>query len=182
MRFTSLEKSLLWNYAKIVLLWGGSLLLLGLVWYVDWLIALFYTIPMLLFFVFFYVCIGRWYFPSKGYFRRYFFRHSKEERERLSEECERTLLYPVVGEVICLDEYLVFRKFGMILRYDEIKRISFEKWPGFRYTPKDSFKITVQTTDLKAYYFYIYNNREVFQNGGAYHRMMDWVYTHQNRV
>ena len=176
MILTSFEKNILRNRIITLLVWCEFVLLFIGFFYIHWVLGVFSMLCFTPIVVWFCLKVGQFYFPSEGYFHKYFFQHSREERAQFSEQTELLGKYPNVGELVGMDEYLVFKKFGIVLPYRDIKNISYERYYGFRATPKDSYKIIVETVHSKFYHTIIFNNRTPFTSqDGAYFKLAKWV-------
>ena len=128
--FTPFEKTIIKTRLKTTLAWIFLCLIYGYFFTVHWFFGFVFllTIPLPIY-LFFYK--ENLYYPSQSYFRIYFLNHSKEERLFFSQETELLGKYLFLGEMICLDDYVVLRKFGVVLSYHQIKHIFYEKCDNF---------------------------------------------------
>ena len=110
--FTPFEKTIIKTRLKTTLAWILLSLIYGYFFTVHWFFGFVFllTIPLPIY-LFFYK--ENLYYPSQSYFRIYFLNHSKEERLFFSQETELLGKYLFLGEMICLDDYVVLRKFGV---------------------------------------------------------------------
>ena len=120
------------------------------------------------------------YFPRDCYFRRLYPKLTEEERRQFAEQMQALEKYPHLGELVCLDEWLVFCKLGVVISYDRVRRVFRERlWTrgGFRYV------VTIETVDSKKYRFSIWNNDTPFVGAdSAYSRIVEWVFSHKNKM
>ena len=122
--FTRIERKMLLSRLKALLAW---LFLIGayvFFFLYDWRRGIFFLflLPML-------VAIYRtdnWYFPAEDYFRKYAFKHSKEERWNLSEKCSLKGRYLYIGQAIFLEDFVLLEEFGVVLFYSEIREITYK--------------------------------------------------------
>lgn len=129
----------------------------------------------------------RWanlYFPKKGYFRCYYRQHSKEDRQKLSENSELFGKYTIIGDVAFLDDVVIIKKTGIVLEYDEIKKMSYNKEVAGVYTRPRSFAYVI-TFDLfhsKAKYKHTvyYADSSFIGNDCQYSHALAWIESHRS--
>ena len=182
--FTPFEKTIIKTRLKTTLAWIFLCLIYGYFFTVHWFFGFVFllTIPLPIY-LFFYK--ENLYYPSQSYFQIYFFNHSKEERLLFSEEIELLGKYLFLGEMICLDDYMVLRKFGVVLSYHQIKHIFHEKGAvGRDSTVKDFYYlVTVVTKDNKKYRFKIWNTDEPFVGTESkFSQIISFVLMCQNKI
>lgn len=179
MRLTHLEWKIIRNRIGTLLVWSVFLLFCVGSFVVHWILGLFAVLLGTPFFALFCCKNARFYFPKDGYFRKCS-KFTKEERIRISNQCEQLGKYPHLGELVALDDYLVFTRFGVLLNYRDIQNISYKRYTGYMGTPEHSYEVIVQTCDSKKYLMWIMNDIAPFlDETGMYYQLSKWISSHK---
>ena len=160
---TKLEKKLLKRKFWITLLW--LMLASVLVWAftIHWMLG--FVWAMLLFPLVIWVLVSLNLYCSKFDYFILCRKLPQEIRKDISNQCENVEKYPHVGELAFTETYVIFTKFGVVLSYDQIVKISLSKGPvGFNSSLNAfAYTVTFQLSSGKEYKCDIYNDASFFK-------------------
>ena len=181
-KITKLEKNILFTRIKASIMWMILLLVYVYFFTVHWVFGLFWSFSFPVFAYMFYQ--ENLYYPYHSYFRKCFLKKSKEERQHLSNQVELLGKYLHLGEVVFLEQQIVFTKFGVVLSYDNVKNIFYKKTQIGRdfSNPRFYYLVTIETEDSKKYRFKAYDLDKTFVGGDSmFSKIKIWIFSQKNR-
>ncbi len=180
--FTKLEKQIILFRLLTVLAWVLVLAIHVFFFSIHFLLGIFWlsVLPV-------WIWYFRWaslYFPKKSYFRCYYRQHSKEERQKLSENSELFGKYTIIGDVAFLDEYIVIKKIGILLKYEDVKYVSCKKEGVSMYNKAFAYVLTFHLHGRPIKYQYrLFNDASPFVGTDCqYTHALAWIESHQNKT
>ena len=104
-------------------------------------------------------------FPRRGYFRRWFFKHNREERRRLNLLIQTTSQTSNIKNVLFLDSMVFVMNYGMVLYYSEISRMNYKITHIYRSQQNQKYCFTLlflckTSPRRQKYSFYCYPNEK----------------------
>ena len=154
---TQFERKIIFRRCRTTIAWlaliAGIIYLLSIHWIL--LIAYSLIIPILIYSFF----QANWYYPKDDYLTKILFNSTKEERILISEKIDLLGKYLHLGEAVFLDDYMVLKKFGVILDYDKIKTISYHRCLAGRDSHIKDFYylVVIETISSREYHFNVWN-------------------------
>ena len=160
---TKLEKKLLKRKIGIFLLWTVGFIVLIWMYTIHWLMGVCWTLlqyPLLIGVLYF----SNLYVSKYDYFK-HFSKRPKAERMEFSQKCEIGSEFPRVGELVFVEEYVIFTKFGAVLPYEKIAKISHTKgYAGYTSSLQSLvYTVTFQMSSGRSYKCRIYNDDSFFK-------------------
>lgn len=114
------------------------------------------------------------YFPSNHYFKLFLRQKTKEERIVLNNKIENSN-YLKLGEIVFLENFLVFTRFGVVLQYKNIQDMSFKKVLSRR--SKFYYAVQFECNDGKKYQMKLWDNEKPFVGPDSdYLKVIDWIF------
>ena len=103
------------------------------------------------------------YFPTHSYFR-FFSKSSKEERKAFSERSEMLGKYPHIGETVFMEDCILFRKFGVVIKYEDVESITYVKKNAGSYADHGAYVylLIFYLKNKKKYICRVYNDDHFF--------------------
>ena len=176
--FTSLECQILKYRILKLIPWILALIIWCCSFFLHWAFGLFISIWLLLIVLIF--AFRNNYILKYSYFRKKYHKCSTEYRKHISDQSEALRKYLHLGEIICLDDFLLFKKSGLVIDYNEIKNISYGKTFCGRGKPDFYYIVTIQTVDKTECKFEVWNYDTPFvEKNGTYAQIVEWIYNHQ---
>ena len=162
-----------------------------------WLVIFILYISGFFFHIFVGICMSLWLvvvifmlvknqicFPSDGYFRKVYRQLTKEERVRISEQSRLdTTKFIRLGEIVFLEDFVLFTRCGVVLQYNQIVGFSHEGGFKTQGTVERFEKVVFVTNGSKKYYTTIWNNEDLFVDRFgekcAFKQARAWIASHK---
>lgn len=179
--FTKLEKQIILFRLLTVFAWLGVVAIHTYFFSVHFVLGIFWLL-----FLPGWIWFFRWtnlYLPKKGYFRCYYRQHSKEDRQKLSENAELFGKYTIIGDVAFLDECIVIKKAGILLKYEDVKSVSCNKEGVNMLNRAFAYVLTFHLQGRPVKYQYrLFNDASPFVgNNCQYIHALAWIRSHRSQ-
>lgn len=179
---TTLERKILITRIKNSIMWLLLIFAYSFFFTIHWLLGFIWIFSLPIAVYIFYR--ENLYYPHHSYFRA-FRKASKEKRLEISTQSELTGKYLHLGEVVFLEEYIVFTKFGVVLPYKSFQSISQERQKAGRDSSANDFfyLITIKAEDGKSYRFRVWNtDRPFICSDSMYSQVVAWCFSKRNNL